>query len=112
MTPRGSESLTFAIAGAGGRGRMFAEWLRDNVGPGSVVAVAEPRPQARQTVSEMHGIPEERRFETWQDLLRAGKLADVLINATMDREHVASACEAMRLGYHMLLEKPLATNLE
>jgi len=112
MTPRGSDNLTFAIAGAGGRGHTFAEWLRDNVGPGCVVAVAEPRPQARLALAEMHGIPDDRCFETWQDLMRAEKLADILINTTMDREHVGSACAAMRNGYHLLLEKPLATTLD
>ena len=34
------------------------------------------------------------------------------INTTMDREHIASAVAAMRGGYHMLLEKPMATTLE
>ncbi|MGV3614705.1 MAG: Gfo/Idh/MocA family protein [Fimbriimonas sp.] len=112
MTPRGSERLTFAIAGAGGRGRMFAEWLRDNLGAGSVVAVADPRPSAREAVGEMHRIPEEGRFESWQAMFEMGRVADVLINTTMDQEHVRSACAAMRLGYHMLLEKPLATSLD
>jgi len=111
-TIRRTDHLTFAIAGAGGRGQMFAEWLRDNVGVGAVVAIAEPRPQARLAVSEMHAIPEEDRFETWQEMLKAGKLADILIDTTMDREHVDSACEAMRIGYHLLLEKPLATTLD
>ncbi|AIE85493.1 Gfo/Idh/MocA family oxidoreductase [Fimbriimonas ginsengisoli] len=112
MTSPRAAGLTFAIAGAGGRGRMFAQWLHDNLGPGVVVAVADPRAHARQAVVEMHGVPEAGRFETWQDLLAKGRVADVLINTTMDREHVGSACEAMRLGYHMLLEKPLATTLE
>ena len=110
--PRKSVGLTFAIAGAGGRGRMFAEWLRDNLGAGSVVAVAEPRPSARAAVAEMHGIGEEYQFETWQQMLDGPRRADVLINATMDREHADSACRAMTLGYHMLLEKPSATTLD
>ena len=111
-TPRGSERLTFAIAGAGGRGRMFSEWLRDHVAPGVVVAVADPRPSARDAVARMHDVPAEGQFQTWQEMFAQGRVADVLINATMDQEHVHSACEAMRLGYHMLLEKPLATTLD
>ena len=102
---------TFAIAGAGGRGHMFADWLRDHMGYGSVVAVADPRDSARVAVAEMHGIPEEGQFKTWQEMLSRPRLADVLINTTMDREHVESACLAMQLGYHMLLEKPSATNI-
>lgn len=112
MNPRGPARLTFAVAGAGGRGRMFAEWLRDHVGEGAVVAVADPRPSAREAVAAMHGIPMEGQFESWQAMLALGRVADVLINTTMDQEHVRSACEAMRTGYHMLLEKPLATTLD
>jgi len=108
----GGQGLTFAIAGAGGRGRMFASWLRDHVGPGSVVAVADPRPHARKAVSDLHDIPDEGCFGSWQELMAQDQVADVLINTTMDREHVHSACAAMRRGYHMLLEKPLATSLE
>lgn len=112
MNASGPARLTFAIAGAGGRGRMFAEWLRDHLGEGAVVAVADPRPSAREAVAQMHGIPAEGCFESWQEMLALGRIADVLINTTMDQEHVRSACAAMRAGYHMLLEKPLATTLD
>lgn len=112
MTPALNSGLTFAVAGAGGRGRMFSDWLADHQGAGSVVAVADPRPSARAAVAERHGIPPERQFETWQEMMERERLADVLINTTMDREHLASACQAMARGYHMLLEKPLATSLE
>lgn len=104
--------LTFVLLGAGGRGRMFSQWLCDHVGPGSVVAVAEPDSARRDAIGDAHGIPADRRFATWQELLAQPKLADVAINTTMDREHIASAVTAMRGGYHMLLEKPMATSLE
>jgi predicted dehydrogenase len=107
-----STDLTFALAGAGGRGRMFAGWIFDNFGPGVLVAVAEPIEAQRRKIAEKHGIPEANLFESWQEMLKDRRLADVLINTTMDLDHVGSACAAMELGYHMLLEKPLATNLE
>jgi predicted dehydrogenase len=91
---------------------MFGGWLREQYGRGSVVAVADPRPSARKEVAEMHGIPADRQYENWQQMLAEPRLSDVLINTTMDREHVSSACAGMKQGYHMLLEKPLATNLE
>jgi predicted dehydrogenase len=103
--------LAFAVAGAGGRGAMFSRWLLDNQGKGSVRAVAEPDSRRRRSVAELHGIPPELQFGDWQEMLAQPKLADVLVNTTMDREHVASACLAMERGYHMLLEKPIATTL-
>lgn len=104
--------LSFVLLGAGGRGSLFSDWLHDHVGPGAVVAVAEPDPARRARVQEVHGIPDERAYVSWQELLAQPRLADVAINATMDREHIGSAVAAMREGYHMLLEKPMATSLE
>ncbi|CAN5726359.1 Gfo/Idh/MocA family oxidoreductase [soil metagenome] len=105
-------SLSFVLLGAGGRGGMFSRWLRDNIGPGAVIAVAEPNPERRNKVCAEHGIPNDRCFDSWQALLKEPRLADVAINTTMDREHLGSATAAMRLGYHMLLEKPMATSFE
>jgi predicted dehydrogenase len=90
---------------------MFASWILAHYGPGALVAVAEPDEIKRNKIVEAHEISPENVFETWQGMLAGKKLADVLINTTMDREHVGSACAGMSLGYHMLLEKPLATNL-
>ena len=104
--------LSFVLLGAGGRGRMFAEWLRDHVGPGAVVAVAEPDPARRERIRAMHDVPADRLYADWRDLLASPRLADVAIDATMDRDHLPSAVAAMRAGYHMLLEKPMATSLD
>ena len=79
---------------------------------GTLVAVAEPIADTRRKIAVKHQIPESNCFETWQQMLVEKRLADVLINTTMDLDHVGSACAAMELGYHMLLEKPLATTLE
>ncbi|HWD38560.1 MAG TPA: Gfo/Idh/MocA family oxidoreductase [Fimbriimonas sp.] len=103
--------MTFAVAGAGSRGRMFASWVRENIGEGSVVAVAEPSPERRARMATEHGIGDDMQYASWQQMLQSRRLADVLINTTMDRDHADSACAGMRLGYDMLLEKPLAPSL-
>ena len=51
------------------------------------------------------------QFHSWEDLLSKPKLADVIINTLMDQMHAPSAIKALNLGYHMLLEKPMATTL-
>ncbi|MBS1701061.1 MAG: Gfo/Idh/MocA family oxidoreductase [Armatimonadetes bacterium] len=103
--------MKFAILGAGGRGQMFSEWLANECGPGSVVAVAEPDPVRRALVSDAHGIPASHCYETWEELLAQPKLADIVINTTQDHAHIRSAVKAMEVGYHMLLEKPMAVSL-
>lgn len=103
--------LTFMLLGAGSRGTMFAEILAEDYAPGTVVAVAEPNPERREKIASLHRIPVDRQFETWEQALAQPKLCDVVINTTMDLHHVASATKASELGYHMLLEKPMASNL-
>jgi predicted dehydrogenase len=90
---------------------MFAEWLRSNVFPGSVVAVADPNPDRVRRIAEMHGIRKDLQFGCWQEMLERPRIADILLNTTMDRDHVGSAKAALKAGYHMLLEKPMATTL-
>jgi Predicted dehydrogenases and related proteins len=42
---------------------------------------------------------------------RKGKLADVLVIATQDRDHYGHAMRALKLGYDVLLEKPVSPNV-
>lgn len=104
--------FTFAILGAGGRGQLFSDWLAAHSGAGRVVAVADPDPARRKKVADPHQIPEEMQFVSWEALLERPQLADAIINTTMDRLHAASAVRAMEVGYHMLLEKPMAASYE
>ncbi|HYF49610.1 MAG TPA: Gfo/Idh/MocA family oxidoreductase [Planctomycetota bacterium] len=107
-----NQQFTFAIIGAGGRGNCFSQWIHDNPDAGKVIAVAEPNPERRENIVKRHGIKPEMAFERWEDLLAKPKLADVLINTTMDRMHIQTAIPALDKGYHMLLEKPMAVTLE
>lgn len=106
------KELTFAILGYGGRGRGFAHMLKWPQYGGRVVAVAEPDPDKRADAARLWDLPPERLFDSARALLAQPRLADVLINTTMDRLHAETAIPAMRLGYHMLLEKPMAVTLE
>jgi len=97
------------LIGAGGRG-TFAYGAHAEAHPGDVrfVAVAEPDPQRRARFAGIHGIPEGRCFASWQELLAAGQLAPALVCCTMDQMHVEPTVAALRGGYHVLLEKPMA----
>lgn len=99
---------TVAVVGAGGRGGTYAAWIRDHPDRARVIAVADPRPFQRNKVGDEHGLPETARFHTWQELAAADKLADAVIIATQDADHVEPAKAFVAKGYHVLLEKPMA----
>jgi predicted dehydrogenase len=72
------------------------------------VAVAEPDSGRRERAGAAHGIPPERRFAHWPELLAADVDIDAVVIATPDREHVEPAVAAARAGQLVLLEKPIA----
>ncbi|MEW2357683.1 Gfo/Idh/MocA family oxidoreductase [Spirillospora sp. NPDC029432] len=99
---------TIAVVGAGLRGSSYARRIRATA-RGRVVAVAEPDPLRRERFAAEHRIPPERTFASWTDLAAAGRLADGAIIATQDAEHAEPAVRLAGQGYHILLEKPMAT---
>lgn len=103
-----SRPVTVALLGAGHRGGIYAHFATLNPSEMQVVAVAEPRAHRRERLARVHGLSPERCFETWDALLAQPRLADAVIIATPDAEHSAPCLRAIRLGYDVLLEKPIA----
>jgi predicted dehydrogenase len=102
---------TFAIVGAGNRGAdVYAAWLLRHPDRGRVVAAADTNPERLERFAATHALPPESRFASADALLAAGRLADALIVATPDVDHVDTATRALAQGYHLLLEKPMATD--
>jgi predicted dehydrogenase len=101
------------LVGAGNRGHfVYGGYALRHPEQVRFVAVAEPDEGRRRRFAEAHGIPPERQFASWEDLARRPRLAPVLVNATMDGDHAESGLMLLEAGYHMLLEKPMATTPE
>ncbi|HDS74528.1 MAG TPA: Gfo/Idh/MocA family oxidoreductase [Firmicutes bacterium] len=101
--------LTAIIVGAGHRAVGYARKGRDSI---RVVGIADPRDQRREMIADEFGIPVKHQFRTAEDLARVPKFADVVINGTMDHQHVPTSLPLIRAGYDILLEKPFAVNEE
>jgi predicted dehydrogenase len=100
-------AVTLALAGAGLRGQAYARHAVTS-GLGRVVAIAEPDQHRRESIAAEFGIAPENVFTGWADLAAQPRLADAAIVATQDRMHVGPAVAFADLGYHILLEKPMA----
>lgn len=96
------------IIGAGGRGSGYATYFREFPDRGQVIGVAEPRDAYRERLVNAHHIPADNVFTDWQDAAARPRFADAVIIATQDRMHTAPAIAFAKLGYHVLLEKPMA----
>jgi len=103
-----AEPVTLAVLGVGARGSMFSGFAERFGDRAQVVAVADPRADRRDALAGRLGVAAGRRFGDWRDLAARDRLADAVVVATPDREHAAAAVRFAELGYHVLLEKPIA----
>ncbi len=109
--PAAERPVSLALIGAGNRGASV--YARHAAAQGArFTAVAEADPVRRDAFAALHGVPPERAFAHWRDLLGAGRLADGLIIATPDVQHVEPALAALDLEYRILLEKPIAPDAD
>ena len=105
-----SKPITAIIVGAGHRALVYAELAITNPELMKIVGVADPNPVRREMCMKKFGFSEDMCFETAQELATKGKLADTIINGTMDHQHLETAIPLLDVGYDMLLEKPFAPN--
>ena len=106
------KKIKVVLIGAGGRGTTYTTIMEKMPEKYEVVAVAEPIESRRNNIKKRHNIPDERCFTDWHPLFELGKIADMAIIATQDRDHFDPAMAAIGLGYHLLLEKPIAPTAE
>jgi predicted dehydrogenase len=106
------QPLTAILIGAGNRGyETYGPYALEHPDEIHFVAVAEPHAARRARFAQAHGIPQERQFCSWEDLLAHGQIADTALVCTLDRLHVEPAIAALEAGYNTLLEKPMAATL-
>ena len=100
------------IIGAGARGnRVFAELIFTHDTGFRLCGVVEPDPLRRAEFQRRYRIPPERAFATVDELVAVPRCGDLVFICTPDPTHF-EVCEAVsRLGYDVVLEKPIATNL-
>lgn len=98
------------IVGAGHRAMLYASYAKLHPEALTIVGVADPDPIRRKKAAACYHIPQDMCFESAEALAARPKLADAIINGTMDTQHVSTAIPLLRAGYHMLLEKPFAVN--
>lgn len=106
------KQMTAVVLGAGSRGEIYGSYALAYPEELKIVAVAEPKVDRRDKFAKDHGIPEENRFASWEELLAQPKLADAAFICTLDDAHLAPALLALEKGYHILLEKPMSNREE
>lgn len=107
-----SHPVTALVVGAGGRGYTYAQFAKEHPDRLKIVGVAEPKEYNRNRMVQAHNLPAENVFTDWQELANRPRMADAAIICTQDAMHVDPAIAFARLGYAILLEKPMAPDEE
>lgn len=106
------KKLTAILIGAGNRGITYTDIMKELPDKFQIIAVAEPIEDRRNYIQKKHNIHDDMCFDDYKPLLNMGKIADVAIIATMDRDHFEPTIMAIEAGFDILLEKPIAPTPE
>ena len=104
------KQITAAILGTGSRGSGFATLMQKH-GGFKVTAGCDINPEQLLKFKKLLGIGDESLFNDEESFFKE-KRADVLVIATFDKEHVRQCVRAMKMGYDILLEKPISDSRE
>jgi predicted dehydrogenase len=100
--------VSAVILGYGGRGGYYGSMQQGMPDDWKIVGVAEPIDYRRETAVSRHALGTDRQFVTWEHVFEKPKFADVVVISTPDHLHYKPAMRALEMGYHLLLEKPIA----
>ena len=102
------EKKRLAIIGHGGRGRIYGRFALNFPEKFELVAAADIN-EARLAPLEKEGV---KTYLDYKEMLDAGLKLDLVTITTQDSQHKEHAIYAMKKGYDILLEKPIAVTKE
>jgi UDP-N-acetylglucosamine 3-dehydrogenase len=103
-----SERLRIGVIGCGVMGAFHVRNFRQ-LECASLVAVADPSASSRRRAL---GETQVAEYANWRDLIEVGsRELDAVSIACPSELHATVALEALAAGLHVLVEKPIATNL-
>ncbi len=103
-----AKAVTAITLGAGSRGNVYGDYAAEYAGELDIIGVAEPKPLRNARYALKHNIAEANRFTSWEQVFERPKFADAIIITTPDNLHFGPCMAALKAGYDVLLEKPIA----
>lgn len=100
--------ITYVVVGAGGRGNAYAAYAASFPQKARIVGVSDINDFRLKNMSDAHQVPDEHRFGDYREILNVPRFADAMVISLPDHLHYDACMKALELGYHVLLEKPMA----
>ncbi|HXP57158.1 MAG TPA: Gfo/Idh/MocA family oxidoreductase [Streptosporangiaceae bacterium] len=109
VPPQGSALVRVALVGCGAIGELVAQHVYATATRGfRLVAAIDPQAERREAVAGALGVPS---YPSTQAAVDAGVVIDAADIRTPHAVHADAALDALGRGWHVLIEKPLATTL-
>ena len=109
---RSNGAVKLLILGAGDRGSTYAAFAAENRSEVEITGVADLIRARTDRIADLWDLPESARYASWEEALANPPEADVVVIALPDALHEAPALQALGMGYHLLLEKPIARDFK
>ena len=106
------DPVSCVVIGGGQRGFGYSRYAKDFPHLLKVVGVADVKQSVCNKFKKAYQLNDKQIFSDWKDLLKIKKIADFAMICTPDKLHKEPAVAMARKGYHILLEKPMATSVE
>ena len=103
-----SKPVTAITCGAGNRGNVYGNYALQYPEQLDLIGVAEPIALRNERYARKHNIPDNNRLSTWEEIFKRPKFADAIIITTPDNLHYGPCMQALKMGYDVLLEKPIS----
>ena len=103
-------NVTAVAVGCGDRAATYCSAAYDAGLPFKVIAAVDPDENRLRLMREKYGVAADMCFKKIEDVLAKGRIADCVINGTMDQLHLKTSLPFLEQGYNMLLEKPIVNN--
>ena len=104
------KKIRIGLIGFGNRGRLYCSFLKDLKDECELVAIYDYKLDfIRKDAEKYHA---KYLFGTEDEFFDAKLDLDLVVISSMDKYHFVQTKRCLEAGYHVLLEKPIATKLE
>ncbi len=101
-----------AVLGYGGRGCNYTNLCKGMKDKYEITAVIDNSRDKLTQAKKITGLQDNQLFSSLDNFLEAPKTADWLFVCTQDKDHKEHSVKALKKGYNLLLEKPIACTPE
>lgn len=106
------KQITAVVLGFGDRSQIYSKYSLTHSNSLKIVGIVEPNKLRREYAKSIFKLCDSQCFSEYDEFIKCGKLADCVINGTMDKIHVTTTLPLLPLGYDILLEKPITSKRE